>query len=209
MRKITLALLAVVALPAALAAQAGFYPAFQPTRVAEREYNFALADFDGGSALIFQWREGMGNQKMQFTADFGLGDTDGPANDDGVLIIGGALNYQMTRASSEMPFDMVFGGGMGVTIGDGYSVFRIPVGVAIGHRFPLEGNFAITPFVHPRLSIDRVSFDGGGSDSDSNIDIDIGGAFEISSQMQIRLSATLGNADAVGVSFAWMPRGLR
>lgn len=208
MRKISLAIIAVAILPLSLAAQAGFYPAFQPTRVAEREYNFGLTDWDGGSALLFQWREGLGNQRSQFTADLGISDGDGPADDNGALIIGGSFHYQLMRASSELPFDMVFGAGLGLTAGDDYNVFRVPVGVAIGHRFPLEGNFAITPFVHPRISFDRVKV-GAFSDTDTNIDIDIGGSFEINPQMQVRLAATLGSGDAVGVSFVWLPRGLR
>lgn len=208
MRKLSLALVGMLALPFALEAQAGPTPSFQPTRVAEREYNFALADFNGGSALLFQWREGLGNPKAQFTADLGVADFDGPAGADGALIIGGSLHYQIMNSTDDLPFDMVFGAGLGVTAGDGYSVLRIPVGVAIGHRFPLEGNFALTPFVHPRLSIDRASA-GGFSDTESNIDVDLGAAFEISPQMQARLAVTIGNAESIGLSFAWMPRGLR
>ncbi len=209
MRKLSLALVGIVALPLALAAQSGLHPAFQPTRVAEREYNFGLADFDGGSALLFQWREGLGNKRAQFTADLGLADGDGPADNSGALIIGGSFHYQLATESSEMPFDIVFGAGMGVTAGDNYSLLRVPVGVAIGHRFPLEGNFAITPYVHPRLSLDRSKLDGFGADTDSNIDIDLGASFEISRQMQARLAVTFGDADAVGISFVWLPRGLR
>ena len=129
MRKLSLAFIAILVLPLSLAAQAGFYPAFQPTRVAEREYNFGLVDWDGGTGLLFQWREGLGNARSQFTADIGL-------------------------------------------------------------------------------SIDRIAA-GGFDDTDTNIDIDIGGMFEISERMQLRLAATLGNGDAVGVSFVWLPRGLR
>ena len=207
MRTLLLAVV-VAALPAALAAQAGTYPALQPTRIAEREYNFALADFDGGTGLIFQWREGLGNPRLQFTADLGFAELS--ATDDAALVVGGTLNYQLTRSSSDLPFDMVLGGGMGVTLSDNGSIFRIPIGVAVGHRFPLEGNLAITPFVHPRLSIDRISVDGApGSDTETNLDIDIGGNFEVSSQMQIRLAATLGDRDAVGLAFAWTPKGLR
>jgi hypothetical protein len=209
MRKLSLALVGILALPVALAAQAGLHPAFQPTRVAEREYNFALTDFDGGSALLFQWREGLGNSRSQFNVDLGLADGDGPADNSGAVIFGGSYHYQLTRASAELPFDMVFGAGLGLTAGDNYSIFRIPVGVAIGHRFPLEGNFAVSPYVHPRLSIDRLSVDGAGDDTDSNIDIDLGASFEISRQMQARLAVTFGDADAVGISFVWLPRGLR
>lgn len=208
MRKLSLAFVALAVLPVSLAAQAGFTPAFQPTRVAEREYNFGLVDWDGGSALLFQWREGLGNSRTQFTADLGLSDADGATNDGGALIIGGSLHYQMMRATADIPFDMVFGVGLGLTAGDNYDVFRVPVGVAIGHRFPLEGKLAVTPFVHPRLSIDRVKV-GSISNTDTNIDFDIGGSLEINEQMQVRLAATLGNSDAIGVSFVWLPRGLR
>ena len=93
---------------------------------------------------------------------------------------------------------------MGVTLVNDASTFQIPFGIAVGHRFPLEGAFAITPFVHPRIVIRSV--DGN---SDTDIDFDLGGSFEINSQMHLRLAATLGSTDAVGISFAWLPRGLR
>lgn len=202
----SLAAVATVAGTTSVHAQAGNYPALQPTSVAEREYNFALADFDGGTALLVQWREGLDNPRLQFTGDLGLADF---ANDAGV-IIGGSMHYQLTRANTELPFDMVLGGGLGLTIVEIFSVLRIPVGVAIGHRFPLEGDYAITPFVHPRISFDRFSSDvPGGDATDTNLDIDVGGTFEINSQMQVRLAATLGDRSAVGISFAWLPRGLR
>lgn len=205
MRKTTLLIAALIALPAALGAQASRYPSFQPTRIAEREYNFGLADFDGGTALVAQWREGLGNPRLQFSGDVGIAD----GNGDSGLIIGGSLHYQLTTASQDMPFDMVLGGGLGLTMFDNSNLLRLPFGVAVGHRFPLEGNFAISPFVHPRLSYDRVSVDGGRSGSETNLDLDIGASFELNAQMQIRLAATLGDGNAVGFSFAWTPRGLR
>ena len=207
MNRSLVALGAVVLFSAPLApalAQAGPYPAMQPTQVASREYNFALADFSGGTALVFQWREKMGDPRMQFTADLGV--TDG-ANSSG-LIIGGSLHYQLTRANEDLPFDMVLGGGLGLVAYDAVNILRIPVGLAIGHRFPLEGGFAVSPFVHPRLSIDRVSKNGI-SASQTNLNIDIGASFELNPRMQLRMAATLGDSDAVGLSFAWLPRGLR
>ncbi len=207
MKRSLVALGALVVLSAPLApalAQAGPYPALQPTQVASREYNFALGDFSGGTALVFQWREKMGDPRMQFTADLGI--ADGMSSSG--LIIGGSLHYQLTRANADLPFDMVLGGGLGLTAFDEVNVFRIPVGIAIGHRFPLEGGYAVSPFVHPRLSIDRASANGN-SNTESNLDIDIGASFELNARMQIRMAATLGNSDAVGLSFAWLPRGLR
>ena len=205
------ALALVIAAP--LGAQAFYYPAFQPTRVAEREYNFALADIGngGGTGLIFQWREGLGNPRAQFTLDAGFADPDA-AGADMRLIMGGGFAYQMVRERQDQPFDMVFTAGVGGSFGDDVTLIRIPIGVAVGHRFPLEGNFAITPYVHPRLSIDRIPRDtpgGNVSDTELNLDIDIGASLEINSQMQVRLAALLGDGDAIGLSFVWTPRGLR
>ena len=199
--------LAVSAAP--VQAQAFVYPALQPSRIAEREYNFALADMgDGfGTGLIFQWREGLGNPKLQFTLDAGFADPDAP-NADARLLIGGGLAYQLTSATTDMPFDIVLAGGLGLTTGDDVTTVRVPFGAAIGHRFPLEGDIAITPFVHPRLSWDRISFNGN-SDSDTNLNVDIGANFEFKPQMAIRVAAALGDDDAVALSFAWTPKGLR
>jgi hypothetical protein len=199
----------VLAAAAPLQAQAYVYPALQPSRIAEREYNFALADMgDGfGTGLIFQWREGLGNPKLQFTLDAGFADPDAP-NADARLLIGGGLAYQLTSATTDMPFDIVLAGGLGLTTGDDVTTVRVPFGAAIGHRFPLEGDIAITPFVHPRLSWDRISFNGN-SDSDTNLNVDIGANFEFKPQMAIRVAAALGDDDAVALSFAWTPKGLR
>jgi hypothetical protein len=199
----------VLAAAAPLQAQAYVYPAMQPSRIAEREYNFVLADVGngGGTALIFQWREGLSNSKMQFTLDAGFADPDAPAADTR-LVIGGGLAYQLTDATNDMPFDIVLAGGLGLSTGDDVTTVRIPFGAAIGHRFPLEGSLAITPFVHPRLSYDRISFNGF-SDSETNLNVDIGANFEFKPQMAIRVAAALGDDDAVALSFAWTPKGLR
>ena len=160
-----------------------------------------------GTGLIFQWREGLGNPKLQFTLDAGFADPDAP-NADARLLIGGGLAYQLTSATTDMPFDIVLAGGLGLTTGDDVTTVRVPFGAAIGHRFPLEGDIAITPFVHPRLSWDRISFNGN-SDSDTNLNVDIGANFEFKPQMAIRVAAALGDDDAVALSFAWTPKGLR
>ena len=197
----------VLAAAAPLGAQAYIYPALQTSRIAEREYNFALVDGNGGgSGLVFQWREGLGNPKMQFTLDAGF--VDPGQNADTRLLLGGGLAYQLTTATSDMPFDIVLAGGLGLTTGDNVTTVRVPFGAVFGHRFPLDGSVAITPFVHPRLSWDRVSFNGG-SNSDTNLNVDIGANFEFKPQMAVRVAAALGDDDAVAISLAWSPRGLR
>lgn len=199
----------LLATAAPLAAQAYSYPAMQNSRVSEREYNFVLGDGGGtGTALVFQWREGLSNPKWQFTMDAGFADPDG-AGAETRLIIGGGFGYQLTQATSDMPFDIVLAGGLGASFGDNITILRLPFGASIGHRFPLEGTLAISPFVHPRLSWNRRSGTGIPTRSDTNLDLDIGANFEINPQMAVRVSAGLGDSDAIGLSFAWTPRGLR
>ncbi len=197
----------VIAAAAPLGAQAYAYPALQPSRIVAREYTFALADVGGGSTgLLVQWREGLGSSKLQLTFDAGFADPDVPAQATR-LILGGGVVYQLATATTEMPFDIVLGTGVGVTTGDSTTI-RIPFGAAVGHRFPLEGHVAITPFVHPRLSYHRSSAEGR-STSDTKLNVDIGANFEFKPQMAIRVAAALGDDDSVAIAFAWSPMGLR
>jgi hypothetical protein len=197
----------------AAGAQAWVYPSFQQPQTTGREYNFALADGDfGGTSLLFQWREGYGTSG-QFSMDVGYADMD-PS--DGLFYLGGQYGHQLIRAGAEGPIDLMLTVGGNAGFGDGYRIFRVPVGASIGHRFPLENGLAITPYVHPRASIDIISIPDqtingfrieGQSDSDVNVNFDMGGSFEFSRALALRLSATLGDDDAVGLSLAFTPGG--
>lgn len=195
-------------------AQAYNYPALQTPRIVEREYNFAAASASkAGTSLIFQWREGIqsgwqGGLDAGIAAPRGAGDTR--------LILGGALAYQATRSTSDFPFDVALTAGAGISTGGGYTVLRVPFGAAIGHTFDLEDNFRLTPYVHPRLSVDRCSTcRAGRSESKLNVDVDLGVDFVATPQVSLRLAALLGGSDyvggtsSVGFSVAWTPKGLR
>ncbi len=203
-----LALFGAVVLSAVPAqAQAFAYPAFQTGRIAEREYNFVLGDADGGgTALAFQWREGMGQPKLQFTLDAGFADSG--LGGSTILFFGGGLGYQLATARTDMPFDIVLSGGLGLGFTDGANFLRLPFGASVGHRFPLEGGFAISPFLHPRLAWNRFSA-GGASASQTDLEVEFGGSFEINPRMAVRLAAVMSDADVVGISFAWTPRGIK
>lgn len=197
-------------------AQAWNYPSFQQPRVTGREFNFALADGgNAGTTFAFQWREGI-SPGNQLSLDVGAADPD-CVGCDSKFLVGGQFAHQLTTSNAQMPFDMLFTAGLNGAFGGGYTVFRVPVGVSIGHRFPLEGGMAITPYAHPRLSVDVCSDCGPNGDNDSNIgvDFDIGADFQFTPQFALRLSALfsgsdyLGNDDAFGLSLAWTPPGLR
>ena len=198
-------------LPAALGAQGWASPSFQPPRVMNREFNFGVADAgDAGTTLIFQWREGLSN-RSQLGLDVGFADPEGKGN--GKLVLGGQYGYLFTQGNAEMPLDFLGTAGIGFAFGDGGNLVRIPLGVSIGHRFPLDEGFAVTPYVHPRASIDVCSDCGssGGNETDLGIDFDIGANFEVTKQLSFRVSVlfggsdTFGDSNGFGLSLAWSP----
>lgn len=189
----------------AASAQAWEYPSFQQPRVTGREYNFGLADGDqlGGTTLLFQWREGYGGSG-QLGLDVGYADSD-PV--DGAFFFGGNYGHQLMRSTADTPIDLLLTVGANAAFADNFRLFRVPIGASIGRRFPLEGGLAITPYVHPRASIDIADVEGLDSESEVNINFDLGGSFEFSRSLALRLSATLGEDEAVGVSLAFTPGG--
>jgi hypothetical protein len=195
-------------------AQAYNYPALQTPRVVDREYNFAAASASGaGTSLIFQWREAM-ETNWQFTLDAGIAAPRGGGNTRAIL--GGAVAWQATKSTDDFPFDVALTAGAGFSSGSGYSVLRVPFGAAIGHTFDLEDGFHLTPYVHPRLSVDRCSIcNRGDAESKLNVDVDIGLNFVVTPQVALRVAALLGGTDYVGgtssvaFSVAWTPKGLK
>jgi hypothetical protein len=207
---------AVFAAPRVADAQAWAYPAFQPPRVMNREFNFGIADVGhAGTSLVFQWREGL-TQRTQLSFDVGFADPDGESN--GKFLLGGQFAGMLTEAKAEMPLDFLLTAGLNFAVGDGSDLVRVPVGVSVGHRFPLDEGFAITPYVHPRLSIDMCTDCAGRdldeSSTDLGIDFDLGVNFEVTKQLSFRVSAlfggsdTFGDSDGFGISLAWSPAAL-
>ena len=90
------------------------------------------------------------------------------------------------------------------------------VGASVGHRFELDGGMRLTPFVHPRLSLDRCNdCKAGDADSKLNVDLDLGLGLQMTEQVALRVAAIVGGSDylgsgnGVGLSIAWTPKGLR
>jgi len=197
-------LLAALAAPAI--AQVG-YPSFQQPRTVAREYNIAIADGDGLTPVVFQWREGM-TAGQQLSFDAGIADPEREGADL-FLLLGGQYARELTRARPDMPLDFLFTAGLYGMFGNDLTFVSIPVGVSLGHRFPIEGtSMAITPFAHPRLSLDYASANDD-SETDLAVNFDLGGSLELNQTISLRISATLGDTDALGISLAFSPRGLR
>lgn len=197
-------------MPSGARAQAYSYPSLQLPTVSNRDYTGAVAGANGTVAL-FQWREGINND-MHFSIDGGIGDPEGRNNS--LMAFGAAgLARQLVRAAGEQPLDVLLTGGVGLALGGGASLVRIPVGVSVGHRFPLDDGFALTPYVHPRVSLDLCSSctARNNDNSELTLNFDVGVNFEVNPKFSVRAAASfsgselLGRNDSFAIGISWLP----
>lgn len=177
------------------AAQAWGYPAWQPSSLTTREFNFGVAGGDPGTSGVFQWREGIGPQ-TNFTLDLGVASPGHGA--DTRFLLGGGFVQQLVRASRETPIDLLLTAGIYGSFA-GHSLGRIPVGVVVGHRFATESpQVFITPYVHPRLSLDFAS-----GDTQLNVNFDIGTDIQFTPSLSLRPALSIGSVGGSGSDVAF------
>ena len=209
------ALLALV-VPDQAWAQGWNYPSFELPVTTRRELNFAVAeggDEPGGASVVFQFRNTPG--RVQVGVDIGL--LDRPGVDGASAVVGVGLARSISSARD--PIALLPTVGAYATIGDPANLVRIPVGISIGGRLPLEGSLLLTPYVHPRVSLDVCADCGAGArqpadddDVDINADVELGLDLAFTPALSVRLAAVLGtdsfvlgDGDAFGVSLAYRP----
>lgn len=200
-------------------AQAWNYPAMQAPRIEQREYNFGLAaGGDAGTSLFVQWREGMG-ANTQFNLEAGIADPDGG---DARFLLGGGLAFGVARASQTQPLDIVLTGGIYPSFGDPVTFVRVPFGAVLGHRFVPQGSqIALTPYVHPRVSLDVCAGgdlcdaidNAGGDQTEINLNFDLGLDLEVNRNLSVRGAIVIPGGDffddaGFGLSLAWRPAGI-
>ena len=185
---------ATISTAAGANAQAWHYPAFQPPTIATREFNFAIAGGgDYGTSGLFQWREGIGPD-THFSLDVGFADPDGG---DAGFLIGGGLGQRILRSTPDTPLDVIFTGGVYGEFGGTPSFVRIPIGAVVGHRFPIEGSkTAITPYVHPRVSLDACVSDCFGLGTKVKLNFDLGADFEVTQKLSLRGAILIGGVSS-------------
>lgn len=199
-----------------LGAQAFNYPALQTPSASVRDYTGALVG-GAGTTLLFQWREEAG-PGMHWQFDGGFADPKGSA--DPLLFLGVGLGRELVRARGDQPLDVLLTAGTGASFGNGTWV-RIPIGASIGHTFPLEDAMSLTPFVHPRVSIDYCSTCRGSAiggrgrgKSTASLNFDIGAHWQVNREFGLRVAATFSGSDIVGsdetvaVGLNWTPMAL-
>ena len=189
-------------------AQAANYPSLQLPTASSRDYTAAIAS-GSGTLAVFQWREGTG-PGMHLGLDVGVADYSGSNNLN--LFVGGSIGRELLRATGEQPLDLMLTGGAGVGFGGGSTIFRVPVGVSLGHTFGLDQGMSLTPYVHPRLSIDICDDCGPGGDnrSEMSLNFDLGVSFQVNRQFGVRAAASFSGSDffgddSFGLGFNWTP----
>ena len=189
----------------ALDAQAYHYPTFQTSQISVRDFNFAVAgDGDYGTMGLAQWREGIG-KSTNLNFDGGLSSKDGTT----LFFVGGGVVQSLVHATKDTPIDILGTGGVYFTFGNG-TLFRLPLGVVIGHTFPLTQTMAVTPYASPRLSIDHGTSQWGNA---LNVNFDLGAELEVTRTIGLRLGFTFGavadgpNSAGFGFSIAFRPGG--
>lgn len=183
---------AAVALGAGSAsAQAWHYPTLQTPEISSRDFTFLVAGGgDYGTSGVAQWREGLASDVM-VNVDVGIA----TPTDASKLLVGAGLGYQLMHSTQETPIDLMLTGGLYGAFGH-QSFVRIPVGVVAGHRFPLSGGIALTPFVSPRLSIDACASSCHGIGTDLKLNFDIGAGLDVTRTIGIRAALTIGGISA-------------
>ncbi len=209
---IAAAVLAVGATGSA-AAQAWNYPSMHHPHIMQRELNVGLASGQG-TVLFGQWREGIA-EGTELGFEAGIADPDGG---DTRLLIGGGVAMRVAEATTTMPLDILVTAGAYPSFGDPVNFLRVPFGATLGRRigFP-QSELAITPYVHPRVSLDFCLGDDdecGGDKSDIAINFDLGADFELNRQLSLRFSLLFPGGDyfddtAFGLSLAWKPAAAR
>ena len=190
----TVAFIAATAAP--LAGQAWDSPTFFSPRPGE-DIGLYLIDAEGGGDLGFAaiWRQ---------EGNINLGVRGGLAGGDH-FSVGAEFYGPLDVLGPQSPLLMSWILGAGATFND-VTWLRIPLGVSIGMDLGLSGPVRIMPYVHPRAAFDLYAFDtaaGEETDSEFNLDVDLGADIGLGQQFVLRVGATIGQWDAIGVGVAY------
>ncbi|KPK65407.1 MAG: hypothetical protein AMS21_04760 [Gemmatimonas sp. SG8_38_2] len=174
--RLACSLLALLVIPVAAFAQTGETPlALGPKALASKDYEFrAYVTVEDDWDLFGVYRRGVGSG-----ADFGVraGYSDFAG---GGFHIGGDIRYQMPWGQqSKLKYAIV--GGLQFTFGDVANLFSVPFGVTLGTDVGNEER-PVVLYGTPLLVVDRYSADGGGSDTELEFNLELGGDVNITRQ---------------------------
>ncbi len=180
-------------------------PTFFSPRAADDLGVYLIFPDPGDLGIVGIWRQ-TGNIDLGVRAgfvDFG--------RDTGFLI-GAELFGPVNIFPPGTPLRAAWMTGVGATF-DGVTYLRIPLGLSLGATLASGSGFTLTPYIHPRVAFDVFSFDVGDdreeTETELNVDVDLGADIGLGRSFILRFGATFGESDVVGIGLAWrMPRGV-
>ena len=134
-----------------------------------------------------------------------LGLVDEPAPGDDLGVQFGAETWgTIVLADQDFPFDVSWTAGAGVSVNGGTTV-SVPAGVSIGGTFDV-GSIAMQAYLHPRLAL--VAFENPAPDDDDlelELEglVDLGADMYLSDRWTLRIAASFGDPDGLGIGLAW------
>jgi hypothetical protein len=181
---------------APLSAQAWDSPSFFSPRPGE-DIGLYIIDAEGPGDLGFAgiWRQ-EGNINLGVRAGLAGGDH---------FAVGAEFYGPLDVLGPQSPVLLSWIVGAGATFND-VTWLRVPLGVSIGMDIPTSSSIRILPYIHPRVALDLFAFDtadGEETETELNVDLDLGADIGLGQQFVLRVGATIGDLDAIGVGVAY------
>ena len=181
---------------APLSAQAWDSPSFFSPRPGE-DIGLYVIDAEGGGDLGFAgiWRQ-EGNINLGVRAGLAGGD---------YFSVGAEFYGPLDVLGPQSPVLLSWIVGLGATFND-VTWLRIPLGASIGMNIGASSSIRIMPYIHPRVAFDLFAFDtaaGEETETELNVDLDLGADIGLGQQFVLRVGATIGDVDAIGVGVAY------
>lgn len=178
-----------------VAAQAWESPTFFSPRPGE-DIGIYLIDPEGGGDMGFAaiWRQ-EGNLNLGVRGGILSGDH---------FALGAEFYGPLDILGPQSPLLVSWILGLGATFND-VTWLRVPLGASIGISLN-AGSLRIMPYVHPRVAFDLYAFDVGGeeeTETEFNFDVDLGADVNLGQRFVLRVGATFGEWDALGVGIAY------
>jgi hypothetical protein len=181
---------------APLSAQAWDSPSFFSPRPGE-DIGLYVIDAEGGGDLGFAgiWRQ-EGNINLGVRAGLAGGDH---------FSVGAEFYGPLDVLGPQSPVLLSWIVGAGATFND-VTWLRIPLGASIGMNIGTSSSIRIMPYIHPRVAFDLLARDtpaGEETETELNVDLDLGADIGLGQQFVLRVGATIGDLDAIGVGVAY------
>lgn len=191
MRTFAMALAALLLASSARAQAAWDAPSFMPPRPGD---DIGIYLSDRGDFGI----EGIWRQHGNLNLGLRLGYIDTPL--DGIITVGAETWDMLAPAGTTLPVDVGWTLGVGAAFNGGTSL-EVPIGLTFGAPV-VVGQLSLQPYVHPRLGVfvhsvaDETQLDLEGL-------FDLGVDAVLNEDLKLRLGATFGGNDALGIGLAY------